>query len=216
MVSSRLSVKRGSTAIALCAWALGCGSSAPATGESAAGGAGSGGMGAGAGGALAGSAGATSAGQAGSTNGGATENGGSGGASVSAGSGGASGSGTQTCPTMGTQADPGTDGDGKATLDAPYAPAPETLMHSNGAPVGKVNGMAVGSTTLTPLIYAAKEAYPGQNQMLKYEYWIYVPAQYEPGCSAAFMVFQDGLHFVGIDDAKLNAPTVLDNLIASG
>jgi enterochelin esterase family protein len=52
--------------------------------------------------------------------------------------------------------------------------------------------------------------------MLKYEYWIYVPAQYKPGCPAAFMVFQDGLHFVGIDDAQLNTPTVLDNLIASG
>jgi len=52
--------------------------------------------------------------------------------------------------------------------------------------------------------------------MLKYEYWIYVPAQYKPGCAAALMVWQDGLHYVGIDDAKFNAPTVLDNLIASG
>ena len=89
-------------------------------------------------------------------------------------------------------------------------------MHLNGAPVGKVNGMPVGTANLPPLLYAAKEAYPGLNKMLSYEYWIYVPAQYKAGCPAAMMVFQDGIHFVGTDDAKINAPTVMDNLIASG
>jgi enterochelin esterase family protein len=120
---------------------------------------------------------------------------------------------------MGTQADPGTDGDGKAEVmqtNGMYTPAPESKMHLNGAPVGKVNGMPVGTANLPPLIYAAKSAYPGVNQMLKYEYWIYVPAQYKAGCPAALMVFQDGIHFVGTDDAKINAPTVMDNLIASG
>ena len=116
----------------------------------------------------------------------------------------------------GTQADPGTDGDGKMQISAPYTPAPESTMHLNGAPVGKLNGMPVGTTNLPPLLYAAKEAYPGLNKMLSYEYWIYVPAQYQAGCPAALMVFQDGIHFVGTDDAKINAPTVMDNLIASG
>ena len=217
MVSSRLQVKRGSVlAVAACTWALGCGSDAtPSTDLPAAGASGANVGGAGAGGAGVGGAGAAGTNAGGQTGGGgaAAAGGASGSAGASAGSAGAG------CVTMGTQADPTATGDGKVHLDptsgSTYAPAPETLSHINNAPLGKVNGVEVGGK-YTPLIYSAKTQYPGLSQMLKYEYWIYVPAQYKPGCAAALMVFQDGLHYVGIDDAKFNTPTVFDNLIASG
>ena len=219
MDNSRLHVKRVSAlALAVCALSVGCGSDAPATSTpGAAGNPASGGQ-VGAAGATAGAAGSSIAGQA--SGGAAGADGGAAGSSTggasagSAGSsmGGASGAG---CVTMGTQAAPGTVGDGKAAIPEPYDAAPETLSHLNNAPKGKVNGVEVGGT-FTPLIYAGKTQYPGVSQMLKYEYWIYVPAQYKAGCAAALMVFQDGLHYVGIDDAKFNTPTVFDNLIASG
>ena len=227
MVSSRLHVNLGSAvALAACALAfMGCGSDAAPV-NPLVGGAGSG-AGGGSGGtqSSAGTAGTNSAGQ--SATGAAGAFGGSAGAVGVSGSGGAlgsagaSGSGGAGCVTMGTQSDPTATGDGKLYL-APastnpivYTPAPETLSHINGAPKGKVNGVEVGGT-YTALLYAAKTQYPGLNAMLKYQYWIYVPAQYKAGCAAALMVWQDGLHYVGIDDAKFNAPTVLDNLINSG
>ena len=48
---------------------------------------------------------------------------------------------------------------------------------------------------------------------MKSEYWIYVPAQYDPKTPAALMVFQDGGGYIHRDG---NNPTlnVLDNLIA--
>ena len=219
MASFRLNIKMGpSMAALLCAFAWGCGDNAVQSNNGPTNGAGS----------SVGGGGAAPTGGAGGT----TASGGSGGTSVSGGSGGstngagaagiagaagttAGAGGALACPATGTQSDPGTAGDGKAQMDAPYVPAPETLMHLNNAPKGKLNGVEVGMPTM-PLVYAGKTAYPGVGQMLKYEYWIYVPAQYKPGCPAALAVFQDGLHFVGIDDANLNTPTVLDNLIASG
>jgi enterochelin esterase family protein len=146
-----------------------------------------------------------SAGSAGSTGGG----GGSGG------SGGTGSGGAGSCSKMGTQADPGTDGDAKVQLDGPYKPAPETQMRMNNAPVGKVNDTDVSDKPPKALIYSATKQYPGLNQMLKYEYWIYVPAQYKAGCPAALMVFQDGMHYVA-EDTEFNAPLVFDNLIAKG
>jgi enterochelin esterase family protein len=116
---------------------------------------------------------------------------------------------------VGTQAEPGTDGDGKKQLDAPYTPAAETQMHLNAAPVGKVNDMPVADKPPAAQIYSATKLYPGVTQMLKYEYWIYVPAQYKAGCPAALMVFYDGMHYVA-EDSEFNAPTVFDNLIATG
>ncbi len=216
MVSRWLGAERGcALAMTLCAGLslLGCGGSSPPS-DVAVGGGGLGAVGqAGSGGATS-SAGGSAAGQA--TGGGVTGSAGTTGSAAGVGGVAGGGAGAPACPSTGTQSEPGSVGDGKATLNAPYTPAPETLMHLNGAPVGKVNGVPVGTTPLAPLVYAAKGLYPGESQPLKYEYWIYVPAQYKPGCAAALMVFQDGLHFVGIDDAKLNAPTVLDNLIASG
>ncbi len=149
--------------------------------------------------------------------GGESANAGTSGSLAFAGNGGTAGTPpTAACGMTGTQSEPGTAGDGKVQLSAPYSPAPESKAHLNGAAAGKVNGVDVGSTKLTPLLYSGKAPYPVLNKLLKYEYWIYVPAQYKPGCPAALMVFQDGLHFVGIDDAQINAPTVMDNLIASG
>ncbi len=178
--------------------------------------------GSGAGGTSAGAAGMAMAGQTpgGSVSGGAPTTGGSSGAAGAAGSaaGGVSGSGAGgagSCSKVGTQAAPGTDGDGKKQLDAPYTPAPETQMHLNAAPVGKVNDMPVTIKPPPAQIYAATKLYPGVAQMLKYEYWIYVPSQYKAGCPAALMVFYDGMHYVA-EDSQFNAPTVFDNLIAKG
>ena len=65
------------------------------------------------------------------------------------------------------------------------------------------------SGTLSEKIEHTSKIYDG----MKSEYWIYVPAQYDPKTPAALMVFQDGGWYT---DRKGNNPTlnVLDNLIA--
>ncbi len=45
------------------------------------------------------------------------------------------------------------------------------------------------------------------------DYWVYVPAQYDPQRPAAVMVFQDGQTYVN-EDGPLRVPVVFDNLIA--
>jgi enterochelin esterase family protein len=67
----------------------------------------------------------------------------------------------------------------------------------------------VPSGTLSPKIIHTSKIYDG----MKSEYWIYVPAQYDPKTPAALMVFQDG---GGYTDRDGNNPTlnVIDNLIA--
>ncbi len=47
------------------------------------------------------------------------------------------------------------------------------------------------------------------------DYWVYVPAQYEPAVPAAVMVFQDGGGFVG-EQGRWRVPIVFDNLIHKG
>ncbi len=227
MVSSQLVVTRISAvavAVAACAVAFGCGSdatptqmlpSAGAGGNNVGGQGGGGGVSASSGAAGSSGSSAGMGGSAGSSAGASGSSGSAGAAGSSAGAGGSAGVGGAGCVTMGTQADPGVVGDGKSAIPEPYTAAPETLSHLNNAPLGKVNGVDVGGK-YTVLTYTAKAVYPGVNSLLTYEYWIYVPAQYKPGCAAGLMVFQDGLHFVGIDDAKFNTPTVFDNLIASG
>jgi enterochelin esterase family protein len=85
------------------------------------------------------------------------------------------------------------------------APAPpvltgDTLQHP-GVPVGNLSG----KLTLRSQVY---------DGMLS-DYWIYVPAQYDPQKPAALMVFQDGSGYIERkgDHPALN---VLDNLIAQG
>jgi enterochelin esterase-like enzyme len=46
-------------------------------------------------------------------------------------------------------------------------------------------------------------------------YWVYVPAQYDPQQGAALMVFQDG-HAYLKEDGHFRVPIVFDNLIAQG
>ncbi len=47
---------------------------------------------------------------------------------------------------------------------------------------------------------------------MKSEYWVYVPAQYDPKAPAALMVWQDGQGFTSRDSGP-RLPTVIDNLI---
>src|SRR5438128_2580671 len=44
------------------------------------------------------------------------------------------------------------------------------------------------------------------------DYWIYVPAQYDPKTPACVMVFQDGRSYVN-EKGKFRVPIVFDNLI---
>jgi len=85
------------------------------------------------------------------------------------------------------------------------APAPPVLtgdaLQHPGVPVGK----------LSEKLTLRSQVYDG---MLG-DYWIYVPAQYDPQKPAAVMVFQDGSGYI---DRKGDHPAlnVLDNLIAQG
>jgi enterochelin esterase family protein len=91
-----------------------------------------------------------------------------------------------------------------------------------------VNGTDFGGRldvpALTPLSYLAADVPSGKLSEkiihtskiydgMKSEYWIYVPAQYDPKTPAAVMVFQDGGGYI---DRNGNNPTlnVIDNLIA--
>jgi enterochelin esterase-like enzyme len=67
----------------------------------------------------------------------------------------------------------------------------------------------VPSGTLSAKINHTSKIYDG----MKSEYWVYVPAQYDPKVPAAVMVFQDGGGYIDRDG---NNPTlnVIDNLIA--
>jgi len=67
----------------------------------------------------------------------------------------------------------------------------------------------VPSGTLSEKIEHTSKIYDG----MKSEYWIYVPAQYDPKTPAALMVFQDGGGYIQ-RDAKNPTLNVLDNLIA--
>jgi enterochelin esterase family protein len=185
------------------------GSAGMAVGNSGAPGGGTAGTSAGSGGSAAGNAGAATGGSSGANPGGGTGGvtagaggdtaGGAGGAPVAGG-----GSGGQALGgAQGMQADPGIEGDGMATQDAPYDAPAESLSRLNGAPEGTVTG---------PLKYASPAIYPG----LMFKYYTYVPAQYEPGKPAAFMVFMDDALYVDRGDAPFHGPFVFDNLIHEG
>jgi enterochelin esterase family protein len=111
---------------------------------------------------------------------------------------------------MGTQMDPGSDGDGTFEQLPPYEFPPESLSHLNGAPVGTVTG---------PFLHEQTGAYADWDTWT-FTYYLYVPAQYQPGHAAALMVFNDGYLYNSVpgitEDAPFNAPTVFDNLIFEG
>jgi enterochelin esterase-like enzyme len=67
----------------------------------------------------------------------------------------------------------------------------------------------VPTGALSPKIVHTSKIYGG----MKSEYWIYVPAQYDPSTPAALMVFQDGQGYTD-REGKNPALNVIDNLIA--
>ncbi len=67
----------------------------------------------------------------------------------------------------------------------------------------------VPSGKLSDTIVHTSKIYDG----MKSEYWIYVPAQYDPGTPAAVMVFQDGGAYKN-RDGNIPVLNVIDNLIA--
>jgi enterochelin esterase family protein len=67
----------------------------------------------------------------------------------------------------------------------------------------------VPSGTLSPKITHTSKIYDG----MKSDYWIYVPAQYDPHAPAALMVFQDGEGYLD-RNGKNPALNAIDNLIA--
>jgi enterochelin esterase-like enzyme len=70
----------------------------------------------------------------------------------------------------------------------------------DGVPEGKLSD----KLTLTSRIYDG----------MKSNYWIYVPAQYDPKIPAALMVFQDGNGYIGRKPGAASILNVIDNLIA--
>ena len=56
------------------------------------------------------------------------------------------------------------------------------------------------------------EIFPGTVR----DYWVYVPAQYDPAQAAAVMVFQDGHRYVSVKPSGWMTPIVFDNLIHKG
>lgn len=82
-----------------------------------------------------------------------------------------------------------------------YKPGPLS-MEKAGVPKGRVTAM--------PALTDSK-IFPGTTR----DWWIYVPAQYDGTKPAALMVFQDGHDYLNLN-GNYRAPTVFDNLIASG
>jgi acetyl esterase/lipase/enterochelin esterase-like enzyme len=77
-----------------------------------------------------------------------------------------------------------------------YQLGPDSQEHA-GVPKGKVTQYSWTSTI-----------YPGTVR----DYWVYVPAQYDPKQPACLMVFQDGRTYVD-PKGSFRVPTVFDNLI---
>ncbi|MES1258775.1 MAG: hypothetical protein ABUS51_10100, partial [Acidobacteriota bacterium] len=88
---------------------------------------------------------------------------------------------------------------------ADYAPVefpvfgPDSYPHA-GVPQGKLSE----KLTFTSKIYEG----------MTNDYWIYVPAQYDPNTAAALMIWQDGQMYIDRDGARNRTVDVLDNLIA--
>ncbi|MDQ6678112.1 MAG: SMP-30/gluconolactonase/LRE family protein [Acidobacteriota bacterium] len=64
---------------------------------------------------------------------------------------------------------------------------------------------------VTKYSFTASRIFPGTTR----DYWVYIPAQYDPAHPACLTVFQDGGGFVNLTGAW-RVPVVLDNLIADG
>jgi len=91
--------------------------------------------------------------------------------------------------------------DGKLFGGSKNVPAhgPDSYLKP-GAPSGKLSDLQV---------HTSNKVYEG----LKSNYWVYVPAQYDPNTPAALMVFQDGHQSIKRDDDNHRILDALDNLI---
>ena len=65
--------------------------------------------------------------------------------------------------------------------------------------------------TVTAHRFTSSKVYPGTER----DYFLYVPAQYDPNQAAALMVFQDGRNYIS-DEGQWRVPIVFDNLIHRG
>src|SRR5579872_600966 len=103
------------------------------------------------------------------------------------------------------------------------------------APVGRlhsfyymVGGQRFGGVTdmpaFTPDAYAhagvpqgklsEKRVFTSRNYNgMKCDYWVYVPARYDPKTSAALMVWQDAAYYINRDSTTVRILNVLDNLM---
>jgi gluconolactonase len=86
---------------------------------------------------------------------------------------------------------------------SPLLPAEEYVY---GPDSSRQPGVPRGSVTKHTL--SNSKVYPGTTR----DYWLYVPAQYNPANPAAVMVFQDGAGFVN-ETGHSRVPIVFDNLI---
>jgi enterochelin esterase-like enzyme len=84
---------------------------------------------------------------------------------------------------------------------APQPQLPPDALQKPGIPAG----------TLSPKQTISSKIYDGMVS----DYWVYVPAQYDPAQPAAVMIFQDGEGYAKRDGSH-PALNVLDNLIAQG
>jgi enterochelin esterase-like enzyme len=193
--------------------AAGDGTAGTGTNAGSAGSAGTG-SNAGAAGSTAGTAGTAGAAGDGSTagTGGGSTAGADGGSAAGADGGTTTGGGAM----MGSQTDPGTTGDGTNVFNPPYNTPPEEMALMNGAKMGQ---------TLGPFVHTQTGTYTGWSQW-KFTYYVFVPAEYKQGHAAAVMIFNDGYLYCAVDGklgttnqdpaVHFNAPTVIENLIATG
>jgi enterochelin esterase-like enzyme len=176
---------------------VGCGSSSPDDGGGTGGATANGGSAnlGGAGSSAGGSAGAGTGGSAGSSAGG------NGGSHATGGSAGSAGDGGSESGGGGSGGAISSEGDGDFTISPPYADAPELTV--NDVPHGTLHDFVMNSSD--SVIYPKDFATHGD---FSRSVSVYVPAQYETGTDAPFMVVQDGISLYR--DAMV---VTLDNLI---
>jgi enterochelin esterase-like enzyme len=95
---------------------------------------------------------------------------------------------------------------------APQATPPgNTTLHGDHSAYGPDSAQQPGvpAGKLSEKLVHTSKIYDG----MKSDYWIYVPAQYDPKVPAALMVFQDGAGYISRDKGW-RALNVIDNLIA--
>ncbi len=110
-------------------------------------------------------------------------------------------------PTPELTARPTPDADGNFVIGPPYDPAPE-LAVKPGVPVGTVHEFTMASTDSKIYPGIARNR-PGEVVPYTRRVAVYVPAQYQPGTAAPFIVAQDGLS----PTYRASLPPILDNLI---